>query len=205
MGCLKSLIKKIIFLALLIAFFAFGGYTFVKGKINDYQYPSRADFIKTETNYADFSNVPSDYQLYRSFNFFGYKKVNAKYLPTNQKITVFDLKNEEKISVDDFQTREIDKKIDELLNNFKDSIITLEDFKIIQRGNYITKNKTIPYIRFQAKVKNVPFKNVVGTVAAYSKVNEKTKKAATKLIITIVDAKAFNPTIPAGFINGLRI
>ena len=30
MGCLKSIIRKIMFIALVVAFFAFGGYAFVK-------------------------------------------------------------------------------------------------------------------------------------------------------------------------------
>ncbi len=204
MGCLKSLIRKIIFIALLIAFFAFGGYAFVKTKINEYQNPPKGEFIKTERNYADFSYVSPDYQLNRCFNIFGYKKISAKYLPTGQKITIFDLKNEDKISVKDFQTKQIDKKINNMLNNLKDSIITYEDFQIVQRGSYIAKNKTVPFIKFEAKVKNVPFKKVIGIIGAYSTTNEKAKKPSTKLIVTVVDSKAFNPTIISGFIKALK-
>ena len=93
MGCLKSLIKKIIFIILIVAFFAFGGYSFVKKQINNYQNPPRAVFVQTEKNYGDFSKVSGDYQLSRSYNLFGYKKINAKYIPTGQKITIFDLKD----------------------------------------------------------------------------------------------------------------
>ena len=204
MGCLKSIVKKIIFIAIVVAFFALGGYTFVKNSINDYQNPPRDEFVKTEKNYADFSKVSGDYQLSRSFNLFGYKKINAKYLPTGQKITIYDLKNENTISPKDFQTKEIDTKINNLLNKLKDSFITLEEFQVIQRGSYIAKNKTIPFIKFSAKVKNVPFKNVVGIIACYSTTNEKAKEPSSKLIVTIVDKKAFNPTIAQGFINALK-
>ena len=204
MGCLKSIINKIIFLSLVVAFFALGGWTFVRGLINDYKNPPRSEFIEKETNFADFSAVPGDYQLTRSFNFFGYKKINAKYLPTGQKITICDLKNEEKVTVNDFYNKTIDKKIDDLLDSAKDSIITLEDFEITERNNYIAKGKTIPYIKFKAKVKNIPFKSVVGVVAAYSTTNKKAKKPSTKLIVTIVDTKAFNPTIVSGFVKALK-
>lgn len=204
MGCLKSLIHKIIFIVVLVLFFALGGFTFVKNLINNYQNPSRSDFIQQEKNYGDFSAVPADYQLSRSFNFFGYKKINAKYLPTNQKITIYDLKNEEKISVQDFNTKQIDKKIDDILNNLKDSFITFENFEIVQRGSFIAKNRTIPYIKFSAKVKNVPFKNVVGVISAYSTTNEKAKIPSTKLIVSIVDTKAYNPTIVNGFVSAIK-
>ena len=134
MGCLKKIIKRLIIIALIVAFFMFGGWTFVKDKIKQYQYPPREVFIETEAKYADFSNVSSDYQLYRSYNFFGYKKINAKYLPTGQKITIFDLKDEDLIliigrgnkvalchgkdKIKLFKDSEIVKKI---LNDFKKS------------------------------------------------------------------------------------
>ncbi len=204
MGCLKSIIHKIIFIAVVVAFFALGGWAFVQGLINDYQNPPRAEFIEKEKNYADFSFVPVDYQLSRSFNLFGYKKINAKYLPTKQKITIYDLKNEEKISVSDFNSKVIDKKINDILNNFKDSFITFENFQIVERGSFYAKGKTIPYIKFTAKVKNVPFKNVSGVVAVYSTTNLKAKKPSTKLIFTMVDTKAYNPTILAGFVKALK-
>ena len=204
MGCLKSLIRKIIFIALVVAFFALGGWAFVNGLIKNYQNPARSEFVEKETNFADFSGIPSDYQLTRSFNFFGYKKINAKYLPTGQKITIYDLKNEERIKPSDFNDKTIDKKIDDILNNFKDSIITFENFEIIERNNYKAQGKTIPYIRFKARVKNVPFKNVTGIISAYSTTNKRAKNPSTKLIFTIVDSKAYNPKIVSDFVNALK-
>ena len=156
MGCITGIIKKIIILALIVAFFVLGGWAFLKNKINDYKNPPRIDFINTSHDWADFSYVSGDYQLSRC-----YKKISAKYLPTGQKITIFDLKNEDKISVNDFKTKEIDEKISSILDKLKDSFITFEDFEIIQRGSYIAKNKTIPFIVFSARVRNIPFKNVI--------------------------------------------
>ena len=204
MGCLQSILRKILFIAIVVAFFALGGYTFTKQKINEYQNPTREEFIKAEQNYGDFSSVPSDYQLTRSYNFFGYKKINAKYLPTGQKITIFDLKNEERITPNDFNTKEIDVKLEGLLEKAKDSIITFENFEVTKRGTYVAKGKTIPYIIFKAKVKNIPFKNVIGTIGAYTTVNKRAKKPSTKLIFTTVDTKAYNPTIVQNLIQAVK-
>ena len=203
MGCLKSIIKKIIIIALIAAFFAFGGWALLKQKINDYKNPTRSEFVESEKYYADFSSVPEDYQLTRSFNFFGYKKINAKYLPTGQKITIFDLKNENKISAKDFETKEIDGKITILLDKLKDSFITFENFEIINRGTYRAENKAIPYIVFSADVKNIPFKKITGTLGAYSNKN-KNSKVSTKIILSIVDKKAYNPNIVNNFAASLK-
>ena len=91
-----------------------------------------------------------------------------------------------------------------MLDKTKDSFITLEEFQIVQKGNYIAKGKQIPYVRFTAKVKNVPFKNVVGVVACYSTTNSKAKAPSTKLIVTMTDKKAFNPVIPQSFIQAIK-
>ncbi len=204
MGCLQSIIRKIIFILIIVAFFSLGGYTFVKKMINNYQNPTREEFVTSEKNYGDFSNVSSDYQLSRSYNLFGYKKINAKYLPTGQKITIFDMKNEKRIVPEDFKTTEIDKKLSEVLDKTKDSFITFEDFKIVQRGEYKISGKTIPYIKYSAKVKNIPFKNVVGIIGAYSTKNARAKENSTKVIFTMVDKKAFNPAIVQGFVQGVK-
>ena len=203
MGCLKSILKKILILALVIAFFALGGYAFVKQKINEYKNPVRDEFVKTEKNYGDFSKVSSDYHLSRNYNFFGYKKITAKYLPTNQKITIFDLKNEELISPDDFESNEIDNKIASLLDKTKDSLVTFEDFEIVKKGVYKAKNKDIPYVQFSSKVKNMPFKNVVGVIACYSTKNEKSEILSSKVIVTMTNAKAFNYAILRDFVQSL--
>ena len=203
MGLIKSILKKILFLALVVAFFALGGYAFVKDKIKQYQYPPRDVFIEKEVKYADFSNISSDYQLYRSFNFFGYKKINAKYLPTGQKITIFDLKDEDLIATSDFKTSEIDEKISKTLDKLKDSIITYENFEIVKKGIFKAQNKEIPYLVYKASVKNIPFKDVIGTLCAYSTTDEN-QRTSTKLIFSIVDDKAYNPKIVSDFATKLR-
>lgn len=202
MGCLKSILKKILIILLIVAFFAFGGWAFCKKKISEYKNPPREVFVETEKEYADFTHVSGDYQLCRCFNLFGYKKIVAKYLPTHQKIAIYDLKDEDFISVSDFYTNEINEKINEILNKTKDSLITYEDFEILEKGKYSAKNMIIPYLKFSASVKNIPFKDVIGVIAAYSSQDEN-QKSSTKLIVYVVHHKAFNPKIISDFVTSL--
>ena len=198
-----KILIKILIIAAIIAFFALGGYAFLKGKIKEYQYPTRDAFVQSEKYFADFARVSGDYQLYRSFNLFGYKKINAKYLPTGQKITIFDLKDEDFISVSDFYTGRIYEKIVEFVNKTKDALITYENFEIFNTGLYKAGKKEVPYFSYKANVKNVPFKEVSGTVAAFSS-QDKNQKASTKIIFSIVDSKAYNPKIVEDFVESLR-
>ena len=86
----------------------------------------------------------------------------------------------------------------------KDSIVTFENFEVTRRGAYLARGKNIPYIVFKAKVKNIPFKNVTGTIGAYTTVNKRAKKPSTKLIFTTVDSKAYNPIIVQNLIQAVR-
>jgi hypothetical protein len=139
----------------------------------------------------------------RSFNLFGYKKVYAFYSPTEQKIAIYDLKDEDLISVSDFYTGEINEKIETILNKTKDSIITYENFKITSNGKYYVANKTIPYIKYETEVKNLPLKELTGVVAAYSS-EDKNQKTSTKLIVYVTNKKSFNPKIIQDFVESLR-
>jgi len=198
MGCLVKLIKKILIICLIIAFFAFGGWAFLKGKINSYKYPPREVFVEEEKDFGDFSNVSGDYQLIRNFNLFGYRKISAKYLPLNQKITILDLNSQDKLTIDAIETR-----IPEFFDKFKDGLVTLENIEIIQKGNYTSDSKIIPFIVYSADVKNIPFKKVKGSIAIYDSKN-KNEKITTKVIYTMVDNKDYSPEVLSGFINAVK-
>ena len=152
MGCLKSILKKILIILLIAAFFTLGGWAFCKKKISEYKNPPREVFVETEKEFADFAYVSGDYQLCRCFNFFGFKKIVAKYLPTSQKIAIYDLKDEELISVSDFHTGEINDKIEEILNLILKTLIyncvlkhiflyRLQEDKHTYIPNYYSKRK----------------------------------------------------------------
>ena len=206
MGCLKSLIRKIIFAALLIAFFFFGGCDFVVTKYNEFTCPPREELLEQSKDFGDFSAVSSDYRLTRSINLFGYRKFNAQYMPTGQKITIIDLKDKNVITPEDFGNKKIDLKINEALESLKDSLITLENLEITGRGTIIAKGKTIPYVNFKADVKNVPFKTVEGTLGAYKSPNVSKKDAlqTTKVLLSMRDCKKYNQQITANYMKSVK-
>lgn len=210
MGCLKSLIRKIIFIALLIAFFFFGGCDFVVTKYNEFTCPPREELLEQSKDFGDFSQVSSDYRLTRSLNIAGYRKFNSEYLPTGQKITILDLKDKELVSPNDFSTKAIDTKIDDTLKMFKDSLITLENLEITDRGVVYAKGKNIPYVNFKADVKNVPFKTVEGMLGAYTSANvskakkDKPAQQTVKVVLSMRDCKKYNQQISTNYLKSVR-
>ena len=210
MGCLKSIIKKIIFFALLFAFFFFGGCDFVMTKYNEFTCPPREELLEQSKDFGNFAAVSSDYRLTRSLNIFGYRKFNSQYMPTGQKITIIDLNKKEVITPEDFKTGVINTKIKDTLNLLKDSLITLENLEITGRGTVSANGRLIPYVNFKKKKKNVPFKSVEGTLGAYRSANISQKKKnkevqqTTKVILSMRDCKKYNQQVTLDFIKAMK-
>ena len=204
MGCFVEILKKLFLLALFAAFMWLGGWKLMKEQYNSYVNPARDVFVESQKSYADFTKVPENFQLSRCVNLAGYKKVYAKYLPTGQKIYIYDLKTDTKITESDFDTNAIKEKIVFIPNVFKEAAANLDGIQVTGKGRYKAQNKSVPFVLFSARVKNIPLREVKGVLAAYSSVDSKTKKTTNKVIITVVEKSQYNPFIVSSFVNALR-
>ena len=220
MGCLKKITKFIIFIALLIAFFAYGGYTFVKNKYNAYTRPPRDVLIEQEKDFGNLKWVSADYALSRSLNFFGYRKLNALYLPENQKIVIVDLNSNKIISEKDFKDGVIEKKLEEFSSKIINSpVMPLTNIQTTDKGKVIAGLKSVPYINFTADVKYIPFLTLRGTIAVYdtsndnsgvvSKIKDKIQKndehITSKLVISTKFSSDYKEKITKDFISQIKL
>lgn len=220
MGCLKKVAKLVIFIALIFAFFAYGGYTFIKNKYDAYTNPGREVIVREMSDFGDLSKVSADYQLTRSLNFGGYRKLNALYVPKNQKITIIDLNSDDILTEEDFSSNKIEKKLEELSSKIINSpIIPIENIETTNKGKIIAGLKIVPYIDFVAKVKGIPFLTLRGTAALYTTVNnnegligkikdkiQKNKVSRTsKLVISTKFSSDYYENITKDFISQIKI
>ncbi len=173
MGCLKKLTKMVLFCIILFCFFAYGGYSFVKNKYDNYTKPERSVLISEEKDFGNLENVSADYVLTRSLNFFGYRKLNVLYVPKNQKITIFDLNSSDVISEKDFSNGMIEEKFEKLSDKFFNSpSLPLNNIVITEQGKIFAGTKNVPYANFEADFKYIPFLKLNGTIAVYTTQNE---------------------------------
>ena len=172
MGCLKKITNMIIFAALIFAFFAYGGYTFVKNKYDAYTKPERNILVEEEKDFGNLSDVSADYVLSRSLNLFGYRKLNALYVPKNQKITILDLNSSDIINEDDFEEGNIEEKLENFSSKIINSpVIPVQNIEIKETGKIKAGSEFVPYADFEAEVKMAPIFKVKGTIAVYATKN----------------------------------
>lgn len=214
MGCLKRIFFFIIFIALVFAFFAFGGYSFVKDKYDAYTSPKRAVLVEEEQDFGNLKDISADYALTRSLNFFGYRKLNAFYLPKKQRITILDLNSNDKITEDDFQRGVIEEKLENFSGKFMNSpIMPLENIEITGIGKIQAGSYMVPFVDFEANVKMIPFFKAKGTIAIYKSKNKegivsklKNKGNITsKLVVSCKFPMGYEDKITKNFISQIKL
>lgn len=209
MGCLKKITKMIIFIALVFAFFAYGGYTFVKNKYDSYTKPEREVFVKEEKDFGNLEGVSPDYALSRSLNWFGYRKLNAYYLPTKQRITVLDLNSNNVLTEEDFKTGAIEQKLEDFSGKLVNSpMVPVNNIEITKIGKIKAQNKEVSYADFEANVKMVPFFKAKGTVAIYETKNRdnliKKENVTPKLVVSCKFPNGYEDKITKKFISQIK-
>jgi hypothetical protein len=172
MGCLKKIIKNILILAVIVCFFALGGFVFLRDQIEAFNNPPREKAIEWAQDFGDFSDISSDYKIGRTYGFFGYKKLTITYKPSDGKIIFMRLPDQKKIKIEDFVDKNVDKTLQNFTDNFDRHLIKLQNVKAGSKGVVMGKNKVIYYSEIDAEVKNLPFKKLKGITGIYKLKNK---------------------------------
>ena len=214
MGCLKKIIGTIIFFLLVFAFFAFGGFSWVMDKYHSYTQPKRAVFVEEEQDFGDMEGVSADYALSRSLNFFGYRKLNAFYLPKKQRITILDLNSDDVLTENDFKEGVIEEKLETFSQKLINSpMVPVENIKITKLGKIQAGEYSVPYADFEANVKMIPFFKAKGTIAIYKSKNrdtltQKIKRkgnVTSKLVISCKFPTGYEDKVTKTFISQIKL
>ncbi len=169
MGCLKFIIRVTIVVFAIIGFKSIGGFDFIKN-LHFFEKPSRETMIEKSKIVADFSNIPDEYEIDRTADILGYKGVLAEHKASGQKFAVLNPNEKVLLSKKDFEDGSVKKKIADLNEKLEYQYIRLENFKIIKQGKFNSMGQSVPYVRYEAEVTNLPVKKIEGIigVAEYS-------------------------------------
>lgn len=164
MGCLKAIIRFIIFLFAIIGILAVTQgkveFNFKNSKVQD-----RGKYIEQAKTFGDFSKLQSDYKLSKTIDIMGYKKMTVTHTPSDQKTVFLDTKN--KITEKDFANKNIDNILIEKTMLFSNLPISIQNLKVTKRGELIINKKASKYILFEGDAENLPYDKIKGTAGVY--------------------------------------
>lgn len=164
MGCLKNILKAIILVLAFIGFNSLGGTDYFVNLFNNLTKPDVSS--ERTKKIGDFSKLGEEFEIAKSVSALGYNGVLAEHKASGQKMILVDTGNKPLLSQEDFRQNQVEKKLQDLTKKFKYQYVNVEDLKVTKKGHLRAYGKSAPYVRFNAKVKNLPMGEVSGIISA---------------------------------------
>ena len=152
-----------------------------------------------QSEVGDFSKVDDEFKLDKAVKVMGYKTVVAKHSNSGQKMIIVDSGKKTLLTEDDITSANIKEKLEDLCKKFKYHSATVDSIEITDKGYLSTYGHRVPYVRFKAKVSNLPLSNVSGIVSVVD--NDKNNK---RLIISLNDTKHYSQLITSEFYKNVK-
>ncbi len=168
MKLLKNIITLVVLTLAVIGFMSIGGMDFVKKVFSNVSWfnKSQETVMEKANKIANFSNInQEEYEISKTANIMGYKAVVAEHNASKQKFIVIDSDKEPHLTKQDFDSGNIDNKIQTLNKKLKKQFVHFDNIKIIKKSTMQTMGQTVPYVKLEAEPRNMyGVKKVTGIV-----------------------------------------
>ena len=168
MKLLKNIITLVVLTLAVIGFMSIGGMDFVKKVFSNVSWfnKSQETVMEKANKIANFSNInQEEYEISKTANIMGYKAVVAEHNASKQKFIVIDSDKEPLLTKQDFDSGNIDNKIQTLNKKLKKQFVHFDNIKIIKKSTMQTMGQTVPYVKLEAEPRNMyGVKKVTGIV-----------------------------------------
>src|SRR5574344_1007442 len=199
MGCLRKLISALILVLAILGFMSIGGKDYVMNWWNDFNNPPKDVMLERAAKVGDFSHVGEEYEIDRATNVLGYNGVLSEHKASGQKLIVVDGGIKPLLTPNDFETNKVDKKLNDLAKKLNFQSAAVEDIQITRKGTIDTYGETADYVRFKAKVKRLPIKDIEGIVSAV-----KTEDGKIKVLVSASEAGKYSQLVSDDFFKKIK-
>lgn len=198
MGCLKFIIQVAVVVLAIIGFKAIGGLDFIKN-INFFEKPSQEVLIEKSKGVADFTKISDEYEIDRTADLLGYKAVLAEHKASGQKLAILNPSKKVLLTKKDFSDGSVKKKLNNLNEKLAYQYIRLENFNVVKQGTFSSMGQSIPYVKYEAEVTNLPIKKIEGIIG----VAEDDDKN-TKILLSASQSGKYSQIITEQFFNKVK-
>lgn len=199
MGCLKNIIRAIILTLAVVGFLSLGGRELIGGFLGNYFHPTQDSMLEKAKKVGDFSNISDEFEIEKAAGIMGYNAVVAEHKASGQKMFVVDSKDKIILTSDDIQSDNIEEKIRALLKKVKYQAISVDDIKITKHGTMNSYGKSVPYAKFEAKVRKLPISDIAGIVSV-----AQNNKGEQRLLISANEKNKYSQLISDEFFRKIK-
>ena len=199
MGCLKNILRAIILTLAVVGFLSLGGKEFVTKYISQIFNPSAETILDRAKKVGDFSGLNEEFELEKASGMFGYNGVVAEHKVSGQKFIVVDTASKPLFTQDDIRSDNLEEKILDVLSKFKIQAVSIDELEITKHGEMSSYGKTVPYAKFDAKIKKLPIGNVSGIISV-----AETKDGEPRILISANEKSKYSQLISDEFFKNIK-
>ena len=199
MGCLKNIFRAVILTLAVIGFLTLGGKELVTGLINNYFNPSKDVLLERAQKVGDFRHINDEFEIERAAGIMGYNAVVAEHKASGQKMFVVDSKDKPILTAEDIKSDNVEEKLKKALSKVKYQSISVDELHVTKHGTMNSYGKTVPYVKFEARIKKLPIGDVGGIVSV-----AETKDSESRLLISLNEKSKYSQLISDEFFRKIK-
>ncbi len=161
-GCLSLVIKLLIAILIFFGLVHLGIIDFIKNKIQEHNTVTKEHIIDDTKDVIDLSQINEEYSVDKNLKILKNRMIIAEHKATGQKMIIIEPKNENILTKEDIKADTVQKKIDDTINKYKYQVVKFDSVKVTKHGDFEGLGQNIPYVKIEAKISNLPIKDVEG-------------------------------------------
>ncbi len=159
-GCLSIVIKTIIAILVFFGLLHLGVIDFIKDKINEHK--ANIEQKAEEEDVVDLSEIDDEYAVDKDLKVLRNRMIIAEHKATGQKMIMIEPRNEDILTKEDITSGNIQQKLDDIVSKYKNKVVKFDRVEVTKRGEFKGINQTIPYVKVNAEISNLPIKGYEG-------------------------------------------
>ena len=163
-GCLSIIIKTLIGVLVFFGLLHLGVIDFIREKIDEKTKPSQEQLIEKTKDIVDLSKIDDEYDIAKDVKILKNRMIIAEHSKTGQKMVMVEPKKDIILTKDDIKDEKVQEKIDKALLNHNHLPVKFDKIEVTQHGEFEGIGQTIPYVKVNVKVSNLPIKDIEGIV-----------------------------------------
>lgn len=199
MGCLRNIIRAVVITLAIVGFMSLGGKELLSGWLADWFNPSADVLLERAKKVGDFSKINDEFEIEKAAGVMGYNAVVAEHKASGQKMIVVDTGSKPILTAEDIKSDNVEEKLRNSVKKIKYQAVSVNDLSVTKRGTLSSYGKTVPYIKFEAKVKKLPIGDVAGIISVVKDSNDE-----DRLLISVSEKDKYSQLIADEFFKYIK-
>lgn len=199
MGCLRNIIRAVVITLAIVGFMSLGGKELLSGWLADWFNPSPDVLLERAKKVGDFSKINDEFEIEKAAGVMGYNAVVAEHKASGQKMIVVDTGSKPILTAEDIKSDNVEEKLRNSVKKIKYQAVSVNDLSVTKRGTLSSYGKTVPYVKFEAKVKKLPIGDVAGIISVVKDSHDE-----DRLLISVSEKDKYSQLIADEFFKNIK-